>query len=140
MRHREAWAVEEHAPSRKEWELQNAPAPAAPKERPTREVAPLADEAVPAKAGPRRRIRVGSAPRPAAATPAPKVHVSDEILVVVSRFKSYVRERFDMKTSDTVMEALSDHLRGICHRAVDNAKTDGRKTIMDRDFDFLRRR
>jgi histone H3/H4 len=71
--------------------------------------------------------------------PAPSAG-SDDVLVVVSRFKTYVRERFGMNTSDAVMEVLSDHLRAICHRAAENARNDGRKTVMDRDFEFLRRK
>ena len=65
---------------------------------------------------------------------------SDDVLVVVSRFKNYVRERFGMNTSDGVMEVLSDHLRALCHRAAENARNDGRKTVMDRDFEFLRKK
>jgi hypothetical protein len=161
MRHREAWAVEETAPTREAWAAEEsgagaaatpvrpteiakaevvkptpAPAPAsAPKPAP----APVASD----PGGARRRI-VGPAPKPAAASPAPAAAVaasgSDDVLVVVSRFKAYVRERFGMNTSDGVVDVLSDHLRAICHRAVENARTDGRKTLMDRDFEFLRRR
>jgi hypothetical protein len=134
MRHREAWAVEETAPTKEAWEAQTGQAPA-PRRKPTTEVAALESPA-PAKrepGGPRRRIRVGSAPRMVAPEPG-------EILVVVSRFKNHVRERFGMNTSDAVMDVLSSHLRSICHRAVENARADGRKTLMDRDFEFLRRR
>lgn len=161
MRHREAWAVEETAPTRAQWQAQEsgAAAPAAPT-RPTAELAKADDDApqpaspkpvtlptlapAPLDAGaPRRRIRVGSAPRPAAApvaAPTPTASGSDDVLVVVSRFKNYVRERFGMNTSDAVFDVLSDHLRAICHRATENARADGRKTVMDRDFEFLRRR
>jgi hypothetical protein len=104
------------------------------------ELAPASPDA------PRRRIRVGSAPKPAATPTAPATPTavaaaaSDDVLVVVSRLKAYVRERFGMNTSDAVMDVLSDHLRAVCHRAADNARNDGRKTLMDRDFEFLRRR
>jgi hypothetical protein len=159
MRHREAWAVEETAPTREGWAAAQEGAAAAPV-RPTGELSKL-DEAAsrPAAAqkpasppavtaatpdAPRRRIRVGSAPRPAAAAPAAPAVVaaagSDDVLVVVSRFKNYVRDRFGMNTSDAVMEVLSDHLRAVCHRAAENARSDGRKTVMDRDFEFLRRK
>jgi hypothetical protein len=161
MRHREAWAVEETAPTQQAWAAQEASAapPVVEAKRPTGELAKLDDGPAPAPApaspkapavtgaspldgeAPRRRIRVGSGPRPVAAPPTPTGAVSpDDVLVVVSRLKTYVRERFGMNTSDAVMEVLSDHLRGLCHRAADNARTDGRKTVMDRDFDFLRRR
>jgi hypothetical protein len=170
MRHREAWAVEETAPTREAWAAEEgggvasttpmrptvdiakiedtkpAPTPAAaPKPAPTPAAAPKpASAAAAADAGaPRRRIRVGSAPKPAAAAaPATAAAAAgaDDVLVVVSRFKAYVRERFGVNTSDAVIDVLSDHLRAVCHRAVDNARNDGRKTLMDRDFEFLRRR
>jgi hypothetical protein len=165
MRHREAWAVEETAPTREAWIAQErgaappstssvrpaaepaAPKPAsAPAPKPASAPAPTpAPGSAPAPApggdAPRRRI-VGSAPKPASAeTPAVVAAAgADDVLVVVSRFKSYVKDRFGMNTSDAVMEVLSDHLRAICHRAAENARTDGRKTMMDRDFEFLRRK
>lgn len=159
MRHREAWAVEETAPTQEAWAAQEGGAPSHVPERPTAELAKVEDDApqtlvqkpitaavgaTPDAGAPRRRIRVGSAPRPAATpTPAPAPAPSagsDDVLVVVSRFKTYVRERFGMNTSDAVMDVLSDHLRAICHRAAENARNDGRKTVMDRDFEFLRRK
>jgi hypothetical protein len=172
MRHREAWAVEETAPTKNAWAAQEgggaspvrptaevsrldestarpvapaAPAaPAAPVASPARPAAAAPSVAAVTPDAPRRRIRVGSAPRPAAvaaAVPAAAAAAgSDDVLVVVSRFKAYVRERFGMNTSDSVMDALSDHLRAICHRAAENARSDGRKTVMDRDFEFLKRR
>lgn len=159
MRHREAWAVEEAAPTREAWAAQEGAAavPTPVPVRPTVEIAKLEEgAAAPAAArpapavtaatpdAPRRRIRVGSAPKAATAAPATPAATpaagSDDVLVVVSRFKAYVRERFGMNTSDAVMEVLSDHLRAICHRAAENARNDGRKTVMDRDFEFLRRR
>ena len=39
-----------------------------------------------------------------------------------------------MNTSATVLDALSSKLRALCDQAIENAKTDGRKTVMDRDF------
>ncbi|MCH9688655.1 MAG: hypothetical protein K0V04_44905 [Deltaproteobacteria bacterium] len=132
MRHREAWAVEETAPSREQWAEQNE-GPKPQRRRPTTEVAPVVD-AVREGGAPRRRIRVGSAPKP------PPEPTPGEVLVVVSRFKNYVKERFGMKTSDAVMDALSSHLRFVCQRASENAKADGRKTLLDRDFEFLRGR
>lgn len=175
MRHREAWAVEETAPTEEAWAAQEgtgaAPGAAgrpaseagkaedgAPKaaagQRPMSAASPASGSAAgspasspsgssPAADAPRRRIRVGSAPRPTAApTPASAATAaaSDDVLVVVSRFKSYVRERFGMNTSDGVMEVLSDHLRALCHRAAEHARNDGRKTVMDRDFEFLRKK
>jgi histone H3/H4 len=36
------------------------------------------------------------------------------------------------------MDVLSDHLRTITDRAIANARSEGRKTVMDRDFSFLK--
>ena len=65
--------------------------------------------------------------------------VPKEILVVASRFKNYVRNRYDFNTSDNVFDVLSAELRRVADRAVENARAAGRKTILDRDFDWLKR-
>jgi histone H3/H4 len=57
-----------------------------------------------------------------------------EVLVVASKVKSYIRARSGMNTSATVLDALSNKIRQLCDEAVERAKTDGRKTVMDRDF------
>jgi len=59
---------------------------------------------------------------------------NQEILVVVSKLKAYVKSSAGMNTSGAVAEKLSDILRGLCDEAVARAKADGRKTLMDRDF------
>ncbi len=62
-----------------------------------------------------------------------------EILVIASRLKEYVSAKSDMNTSANVMEVLSDYMRVLCDRAIDHARSEGRKTLMDRDFDFLKK-
>ena len=57
-----------------------------------------------------------------------------ETLVVVSKLKSYVREQSGMNTSANVVPVLSELVRKWCDTAIENAKNDGRKTVMDRDF------
>jgi histone H3/H4 len=57
-----------------------------------------------------------------------------EILVVVSKLKTYVKSSADMNTAGNVAERISDIVRGLCDEAVERAKSDGRKTLMDRDF------
>lgn len=57
-----------------------------------------------------------------------------EVLIVASKLKNYIRERSGMNTSSAVMDVLSDRLRELCDRAIDHARTEGRKTVMDRDF------
>jgi histone H3/H4 len=57
-----------------------------------------------------------------------------DVLIVVSKLKHYIKQHSAMNTSDTVTGVLSDHLRELCERAIANAAQDGRKTVMDRDF------
>ena len=57
-----------------------------------------------------------------------------EVLVVASKLKNYIREKSGMNTSGAVVDALSEKIRALCDSAIENAKRDGRKTVMDRDF------
>lgn len=57
-----------------------------------------------------------------------------EVLVVASKIKGYIRDKSQMNTSAAVMEALSAKVRSLCDQAIENARRDGRKTVMDRDF------
>jgi hypothetical protein len=60
-----------------------------------------------------------------------------EILVIASRFKEFVNEQSEFNTSASVMNALSDHLRHVAMQAIDNARADGRRTVMEQDLKFL---
>ncbi len=67
--------------------------------------------------------------------PAPSAEGgTKEVLIVVSKLKNYIKEKSGMNTSAAVAEALSDKIRGLCDQAVENAKREGRKTVMERDF------
>lgn len=57
-----------------------------------------------------------------------------EVLVVASKLKNYIRDKSGMNTSAAVMAALSAKIRQMCDQAMEAAKNDGRKTVMDRDF------
>jgi ATP-dependent 26S proteasome regulatory subunit len=57
----------------------------------------------------------------------------DDILVVVSKVKKYIRDRGGVNTSDAIAEALGAHVRKVCDDAIRNAVRDGRKTVLDRD-------
>jgi len=57
-----------------------------------------------------------------------------EVLVVASKLKSYIKEKSSMNTSSAVMGALSQRVRTLCDEAIESARRDGRKTVMDRDF------
>ena len=58
---------------------------------------------------------------------------NDVVLVVVSRLKEYVRTKSEMRTSDDVPGAISDEIRRLALFAIENARKDGRKTVMGRD-------
>ncbi len=57
-----------------------------------------------------------------------------EILVVASKLKNYIRAKSGMNTSSAVIEVISERVRQVCDQAIENAKREGRKTVMDRDF------
>ncbi len=57
-----------------------------------------------------------------------------EVLVVASKLKNYIKTKSGMNTSGAVMDALSNKIRELCDRAIETAKGEGRKTVMDRDF------
>lgn len=57
-----------------------------------------------------------------------------ENLVVVSKVKKYIKNKAGMNTSATVMDQLSKIVEKEIEKAVQNAKSDNRKTVMDRDF------
>jgi histone H3/H4 len=53
---------------------------------------------------------------------------------VASKVKAYIKEKGGMNTSASVIEALSKMVEHECDKAVEKAKQDKRKTVMDRDF------
>jgi histone H3/H4 len=57
-----------------------------------------------------------------------------QVLVVASKVKAYIKEKSGMNTSASVMEALSKVIEQACDKAIENAKEEKRKTVMDRDF------
>jgi len=59
---------------------------------------------------------------------------SKEVLVVVSKLKNYIRDASGMNTSSSCAEVISELVRSLCNQAIERAKNDGRKTVMDRDF------
>ena len=105
--HREAWAVEKRAPKTPDGGV----------------------EATSAGAGGVRRLVRSTAPP----TPAP-VPTTEEVLIVASRLKDYVRTRSGYNTSDRVLEPLSEIVRRIMEQAIENARRDGRMTVLDRDI------
>jgi histone H3/H4 len=87
----------------------------------------------------RRIIATGS---PAAATVSTtsttlkSSSMSNEVLVVVSKMKQYIRDTSEFNTSEDVNQVLSNMIRIACDRAIVKAKANGRKTVMAKDFSF----
>lgn len=115
MRHRDAWAEEEKAPTEAQWKAEQSGEGDKPKRR-----------VVASKDKPKRRV-VGAKPTPVPEGPR-------EVLIVASRLKHFIRETWGMNTSDGVLEPLSEEVRRLCVKAVEKAKEDGRKTVLERDF------
>jgi histone H3/H4 len=127
VRHRDAWAEENTAPSQRAW--QQAQAGGSSSEQASK----------PSAMGVRRVVSSSGSTSTSSANPAEKPSLSlagvpKETLVVASKLKEYVRARSGMNTSDGVMKVLSEHLRALATRAIRNAGEDGRKTVLDRDF------
>lgn len=59
----------------------------------------------------------------------------DDVLIVVSKLKLFIKNRADMNTAGDVADWLSDKVRGLCTDAVRRAREDGRKTVMAKDFE-----
>lgn len=60
---------------------------------------------------------------------------SEDVLVVVSKLKKYIRDKSQMNTAGGVPGSITRHVKVLCDRAIENARRDGRKTVMERDFD-----
>jgi hypothetical protein len=101
LRHRDAWAEEQRAPTAAEWAARSAPRPSAPRAA--------------AESRPRRSRRGAVGARGGAAIP-------HDVLVVVSKLKAYIRARSGMNTSDGVTDVLSDRLRTLCDQAIEQAR------------------
>jgi len=97
------------------------------------------DATAPGKLMPQKRIVSSEPSVTAAARPGATTLANNEVLVIASRLKDYIQDRSEFSTSGNVMDVLSRHLRALCDRAIDNARASGRKTVMDRDFDFLKK-
>ena len=124
LRHREAWAVEALAPKADNhpWG-EMAPQPVA--------------AATPASVKP--PATAGSLTAHAGGPALSNAYTHDDVLIVVSKLKKYIRDRSGMNTSDAVADVLADHVRSICDEAIRTATLDGRKTVLERDMPKPRR-
>ncbi len=59
----------------------------------------------------------------------------EDVLVVVSKVKAYIKEKASLSTSDKVSSILTSKVKELCDRAIQNATNDKRKTVLDRDFE-----
>ncbi len=109
-RHREAWADEQTAPSRAEA---------------VREAGGDAS-----RSAPRKPRRILEETKPAARSD----EIPHDVLIIASRLKDYVRAISGFNTSDRALEPLSEIVREAVGEAVRNARAEGRKTVLDRDF------
>jgi hypothetical protein len=82
---------------------------------------------------PRRRIIAGSS-KAKNNTSNSSGNYPIDILIVASKLKNYVKEKHGLSTAGNVMDALSEVVRRATDEAVDKARAEGRKTLMDRDF------
>lgn len=121
-RHRDAYAIEEKSPSFDQWKQELESADSAPS-------APAVAKAEAPVANP----RVFLVPKNPQGLTVKKVRET-EVLVVASKVKDYIRRNSEMNTSGEVLQVLSDQIRSLCDKAMDSARADGRKTVMERDF------
>lgn len=97
------------------------------------------EELAPKTATPQRIIVAGASTPTTTSAPGKSNVQSREVLIIASRLKDYISLRSEFNTSAGVMDVLSDYVRVLCDQAIDNARAEGRKTVLDRDFDFLRK-
>lgn len=82
---------------------------------------------------PRRRI-VKSPSSTSSSNSSSSKDLPNDVLIVVSKMKSYVKAKADMNTSGDVADVLSDIVRRHLDDALMHARQDGRKTLMGRDL------
>ena len=58
----------------------------------------------------------------------------DEALVVASKVKKLIKEEASLSTSAQAIDQLTVRVQTVCLKAIENARADKRKTVMDRDF------
>lgn len=57
-----------------------------------------------------------------------------EALVVASKVKKLIKDEAGLSTSSQAIDQLTVRVQTVCLKAIENAKADKRKTVMDRDF------
>jgi histone H3/H4 len=59
----------------------------------------------------------------------------ETVLVVASKVKKMIKEESGFSTSGQVMDQLTVRVETICKKAIENAQSSNRKTVLDRDFE-----
>jgi histone H3/H4 len=59
---------------------------------------------------------------------------TSEALVVASKVKKLIKDEAGLSTSAQAIDQLTVRVQTVCLKAIENAKSDKRKTVMDRDF------
>ncbi len=112
-RHRESWAEERTAPSQQQ----------------------AAREARDEAEGVRKPRRTIAKTPPASGSSAPgRASEPMEVLIVASRLKEYVRAVSGYNTSERVLGPLSEIIRSEMAKAIEKARAEGRRTVLDRDI------
>lgn len=120
-RHRDAWAEVEVAPSREEHERAST--------------ANSTNDTITRRVVSARSSEPKGDPASNGDPSADSPHDAQEVLVVMSKIKSYIKARADLRTSDSVSDPLSAHLRHICKKAIQSAAANNRGTVLSRDID-----
>ena len=58
----------------------------------------------------------------------------NEVLVVASKVKAYIKAKSELKCSAGVIDVLTAKVREMCDAAIASAKADKRKTVQEKDF------
>jgi len=119
MKHRNAWAEEKRAPTQEEWKQKKAQE--------------LQEIELRRKRTAEVEERGGGGGEVEAKMTKTVGKVPKETLIVVSRLKKYVNGRSGLKTSDGVMDVLSEIVRDVMDEAIHRAAAAGRSTVLDRD-------
>jgi hypothetical protein len=119
MNHRDAGAFEKKAPTLAEWTREQEAASA---QKPKPATSASSSQA---------QAQTRNAPAPSASQP--QTSHEQEILVVVSKVKDYIRKKSGMNTSDAVMERLTTWVTRWCDESIRMATQHDRKTVLDRD-------
>lgn len=57
-----------------------------------------------------------------------------EVLVVASKVRSYIKDKGECNTASETIDALSQAVEKVLDKAIEAAKSQGRKTVMARDI------